>query len=286
MLVKRNANTAELVGLSFGDGGLTARSNSKRMKFQLRGDGREEKENYDNYIAPLFNKEIMNPIFYRDVGFVFNKRINFYGISVESVKIEKHLNFLGIPSGVKKELHIPKWIKKNDEYVRRFLRGFFDTDGSIHCQKNYLIKNDPYHTQIRLSLVCTSKDLMQDIHKSLKGLGFKCDFNEYKAKPACSDGFVRRPFYRARICGRIQIEKWFKEIGTKSAKHKTKYEVWKKFGFCPPKTTLEERRKMLKNEVNPCDYYMGRCRSGQTNIVKADVAKAFRGSNPLLPINL
>lgn len=111
MIVKRNANTAELVGLSLGDGGLTKRNGTNRMKFQLRGDGREERDNYNNYIAPLFNKEIMNPIFHRDVGFVFNKRINFYGISVESVKIEKYLNFLGIPSGVKKEMQIPEWIK-------------------------------------------------------------------------------------------------------------------------------------------------------------------------------
>jgi hypothetical protein len=257
MLVKKNANTAELVGLSFGDGGLTKRSGTNRMKFQLRGDGKEEKENYDNYIAPLFNKEIMNPIFHRDVGFVFNKRINFYGISVESVKIEKYLNFLGIPSGVKKELQIPEWIKKNSNYTKRFLRGFFDTDGSIHCQRNYSIKNNKYHTQIRLSLVCTSKNLMNEICGSLRKLGFKCDLNEQLAKAKYSDGFTRRPFYRARICGGIQIDKWFKEIGTKSEKHRTKYEIWKKFGFCPPKTTLEERRKMLKNEVNPHIYYSG-----------------------------
>ncbi|MBP7708436.1 hypothetical protein KA107_02025 [Candidatus Pacearchaeota archaeon] len=255
MRVKRNENTAELVGLSLGDGGLTKRNGTKRMKFQLRGDGREEKENYDNYIAPLFNKEIMNPIFHRNVGFVFNKRMNFYGISVESVKIEKYLNFLGIPSGVKKELQIPEWIKRNPKYTKRFLRGFFDTDGSVHCQRNYSIKNNWYHTQIRLSLVCTSKNLVEEIYESLKKLGFKCDLSEYKPPQVGKDGFVRQPFYRARICGGIQIKKWFKEIGTMSAKHRTKYELWKKFGFCPPKTNLKERKRMLKNEISPYKYY-------------------------------
>ncbi|MBI2632164.1 hypothetical protein HYW75_04115 [Candidatus Pacearchaeota archaeon] len=118
MFVKRNANTAELVGLSFGDGGLTHRRNSKRMKFQLRGDLREEKENYDKTIIPLFNKEIMLPIFKRKVGIVFSMKKNFYGLSVESTKIEKYLNYLGIPSGVKTELYIPRWIERNSLFKK------------------------------------------------------------------------------------------------------------------------------------------------------------------------
>ena len=90
--LNRNLETAELVGLSFGDGGLTPRFGTRRMKFQLRGDFKEDKEHYDDYIAPLFNKEVMLPLFNRNVGFVYNIKKNFYGISVESVKIEKFLN--------------------------------------------------------------------------------------------------------------------------------------------------------------------------------------------------
>ena len=74
MIVKRNENTAELVGLSFGDGGLTYRKGTNKMRFQMAGDGREDKEHYDNYIIPLFNKEIMIPIFNRGIGIIFNKK--------------------------------------------------------------------------------------------------------------------------------------------------------------------------------------------------------------------
>jgi len=270
MIIKRNANTAELVGLSFGDGGLTYRKNSKRVKFQLRGDLREEKENYERYIAPLFNKEIMIPLFGRKVGFVFNKRMNFYGISVESVNIEKPLNFLGIQSGVKKELFIPEWIKNSKKYSRRFLRGYFDTDGSISCQRNYSIKNNKYHTQIRIYLVSTSRNLIQEISKILLDNNIKFLYDS--RKPHSPDGFKRQKAHRIKICGGIQIDNWFKKIGSKSQKHTTKYQIWKRFGFCPPHTTLMERRKILKNELSPYIYYSRVCQSGQMSIVKADVA--------------
>ena len=55
MIVKRNENTAELVGLSFGDGGLTYRKNTNRMRFQLCGSLKDDKDHYDKYIIPLFN---------------------------------------------------------------------------------------------------------------------------------------------------------------------------------------------------------------------------------------
>lgn len=272
MLVKRNENTAELVGLSFGDGGLTYRKDSNRVKFQLRGDLSEEKENYDSYIIPLFNQEVMQPLFRRDVGIVYNKRMNFYGLSTEGVRIEKPLNFLGIPSGVKDELTIPRWIKKNKTYCTNFLRGFFDSDGSVFCQKNYSIKNNTLHTQIRIYLVSTSRFLINDIFAILKKRGFKCLKEEKNPKESYPDGYTRKKSYRLKICGGIQVNKWFNEIGSRSKKHLTKYNIWKKFGFCPPRTKLKDRKKILKNKVCPYTYYKRKCQSGQMDDVKAVVA--------------
>ena len=133
---------------------------------------KEERENYDNFIIPLFNNEIMHPIFNRKVGIVYNLKKNIYGISVESVNIEKPLNYLGIPTGIKNELQIPKWIEKNKDYSISFIRGFFDTDGTISCQRNYSIKNNKYHTQIRLGITSTSKELILKIWSLLKTFVF------------------------------------------------------------------------------------------------------------------
>ena len=267
MKVKKNRNTAELVGLSCGDGGLTYRSGSKRVKFQLRGHLIEDRDHYDNYIIPLFNKEIMYPLFSRDVGIVFNKRINFYGLSVESVNIEKPLNYLGIPSGVKEELSIPRWIRDNKRYLLNFLRGFFDTDGSIFCQRNYSIRDNILHTQIRIQLACVSKDLMKEIYEILKEWGFKCLYQKYV--PLNKNW---KTSYVVKICGGIQVNKWMKEIGSKNPKHLTKYSIWKTFGFCPPYTSLELRKKILKKEISPYSCYGRMCRSGQTGEIKTLVA--------------
>ena len=257
MIVKRNKNTAELVGLSFGDGGLTYRKNTNRLRFQLRGHLIEDKEHYDEYIIPVFNKEIMIPIFDRAVGIVFNKNKGFYGLAVESTKIEKELNYLGISSGVKKKLPIPDWIKDSKTYTKGFLRGFFDTDGSVSCQRNYSIKDNQFHTQIRIYLACCSKNLMEQIYNSLLSLNFKCIFVESKRQKW-------KDYYVVKLSGGIQVKRWFEIIGSKNPKQVTKYQIWKKFGFCSPYTTLKQRKETLKKGISPKYYYKRECRSGQT----------------------
>jgi intein/homing endonuclease len=257
-MIKRNENTAELVGLSLGDGGLTYRTGTKSLRFQLRGSLEDDKEHYDKYIIPLFNKEVMFPIFERKVGIVFNKSKGFYGISVQSEKLRELNEVLGIPIGIKRELFIPEWIKNNRNFVLKFLRGFLDTDGSISCQRNYSIKNNELHTQIRLYLSCCSKNLMEEIYDLLKSLEFKCTLRKgKKQKNEWSSP------YTIKISGGVQVNKWFEIVGSKNPKHVTKYQIWKKFGFCPPYTQLNERMQILKKEIVP-HYFMRECRSGQT----------------------
>lgn len=269
MIIKRNENTAELVGLIFGDGGLTYRKNTSSLRFQLRGHLIEDKEHYDNHIIPLFNKEVMFPIFKRKVSIVLNKNKGFYGISVEGVKIVGYLDYLGIPRGIKKELYIPKWIKSNKKYTIKFLRGLFDTDGSINCEKNYSLKNPLYHTKIKLSISSTSKNLIKEISEILNNLKIK--------------NFIKKPYKwkqrnwkdlnKIMIDGGVNVNRWFKFIGSKNHKHITRYLIWKNFNFCPPYTNLEERRKILKGKINPHSYYNVReCRSGQTNMAKDHMA--------------
>jgi len=179
-MIKRNENTAEFVGLSFGDGGLTYRTGTKSLRFQLRGSLEEDKEHYDNYIIPLFNKEISSHLFDTKVGIVFNKKAGFYGISKQSEKLKVFSDELGIPIGVKKELFIPVWIKSSQKFTKGFLRGFFDTDGSVTCQRNYSIKDNKFHTQIRIILSCCSKNLIKEIYELLRELDFKCMFKSEK----------------------------------------------------------------------------------------------------------
>ncbi len=208
----------------------------------------------------------MNPIFSRDVSITSDRNKNVYGLALETTKIEKEFNNIGIPSRRKGELYIPDWIKENKKYLLRFLRGFMDTDGSISCQRNYSIKNNKYHTQIRIYLACTSKNMMKEISKLLNKLNYRLLFRRGKRN------LPFRDIYRVTLSGEIQTNKWFEEIRSRNPKHFTKYFVWKKFGFCPPYTTLDERVKILKEGVPPYDYYKRRFQSGQMSMDEVHVA--------------
>ncbi|MBI2106952.1 hypothetical protein HYT57_03130 [Candidatus Woesearchaeota archaeon] len=48
---------------------------------------------------------------------------------------------------------------------------------------------------------------------------------------------------------------WFNEIGFNSSKHLTKYDIWKRFGFCPPYTNILERQKILDETIDVNSYY-------------------------------
>lgn len=48
-----------------------------------------------------------------------------------------------------------------------------------------------------------------------------------------------------------QMIRWIKQIGVKNHVKLSRYEVWKKLGFCPSNSTYEQRIKILKGEVEP-----------------------------------
>ena len=163
MKFKKNEKTAEIVGVSFGDGSLTKRKDNK-LRFQMRGNI-EEREYYDKHIKPLFD----NSLGTMHIANYSGKK-PYYGISSDSQEICKRLNLLGIPIGPKKELSIPQWIKQEQGYLRNFLRGIVDTDGSVFCGRDY---NYPRkrHGKLRMSIGSTSSILISDIGKSLKDFG-------------------------------------------------------------------------------------------------------------------
>lgn len=252
MKINKNEKIAEIVGLSFGDGSLTKRKTRNKLRFQLRGDIIEDRDHYDNYIIPLFNTNITLPLINKKISVIeSNKKKKSYGIAIESNKIGNFLSECGIiPVGRKLELSIPKWIKNKKKNATCFIRGFFDTDGTIFCQKNYSLKKVKKHTQIRLKLSTTSKKLANDLKERLDILGLKTFFKtDIKKKTN------EKTAYHVEIDGGINIDRWFKIIGSKNPKHITKYIVWKKFGFCPPYTTLSQRKAILAGELNPSFFY-------------------------------
>jgi len=240
---------AELCGAIIGDGWI--QSNEKSCF--IAGDPIEDKEYYDLYLSKLISKTIKK---------VETKEFPYwkvYGVSIHGKEnIQKLLNF-GLPKGNKAlTAKILSWIKNSNEEVKRaFIRGLFDTDGSISCQKDYTKYadrfNSYYHTKIRIRLTSISHLLINETSKILKELNYRCVTRTIKR------GYSnRRNNHDVNILeiNRIpNIKRFMEEISPENLKHITRYDVWKRFGFCPPHTTISQRKDILKNKLNPYNLY-------------------------------
>src|ERR1019366_69525 len=95
---------------------------------------------------------------------------------------------------VKSQVDIPKWIFKKPEFMQRFLRGFFDTDGSIYKLK--------FGIQISLS------NKSQPMLKSLQRMLFKLGYNP---SAVSAD--------RVYLTGIPDVKRFFAEIIPENQKH-------------------------------------------------------------------
>ncbi len=240
------AEHAELVGMHFGDGSLIKRPGKNTLRFQLRGDAREDRDHYLNFIFPLCDKLIGYPYFGRSLSQIFDRKNNCFGLSIETTRLNSLFERLEIPIGPKTELYIPSWIKENTEFSKAFLRGFLDTDGTIYCGRNYSCRlPSKRHIRISLQLTSSSRNLMLEMSTLLEN--FKLSYFLQKLRPI---GKQKSVVYRLCIYYK-NVNKWFDLIGSHNPKHLTKYQIYRLFGACPPHTTLALRKRILKENLDP-----------------------------------
>ena len=235
--MKIDEDLAELFGIHIGDGCIS--ENNRYSEYYLGGDLIEEREYHDNWVGPLFNKKIMNPLFGKNVNYKEHPKIGIYGFHIFDKKLVDFFRDFDICIGSKINVGIPRIILNDKKLLKRFIRGLFDTDGTIYFEKSYTskhLKNN--HPIIKLGTV--SKNLAEDVYKSLKIFGLNPKMkNPYKGKKD------KNIVHSVILYRKNDIYYFINEIGFKNPKHYTKWQVYKKFGFCPPKTTLKQRKDML-----------------------------------------
>ena len=240
---------AELCGVITGDGWI--QSNEKACF--IAGDPTEDKEYYDLHLSKIVSDTIKK---------VEPKEFPYwgvYGISIYGKNNIKKLISFDLPKGSKTlTAKIPNWIKKSDENIKRaFIRGLFDADGSISCQKDYTKYanefNSNFHTKIRWKLVSVSETLIDETLYELNKLNFRC-IKRVRIR-GFSNNRNNNDAYILEINRINDIHRFFNEIKPANPKHITRYKIWKKFGFCPPYTTISQRKDMLKNKLNPYKLY-------------------------------
>ncbi len=188
---------AEFLGILFGDGHLS--------DYQVLVTTNSETD----IKHALYIKRIIKKLFNLNAALTFKKKQKAVNVVVSSVNLVNWLSLKGMPKGNKLKIgfSVPNWITDNDEYCKKFIRGLFDTDGSVYVDK-HLIKGKIYQNQ-GWAFTSYSVKLRNDILNLLRSFGYSPTLRE-----------SQRSVYMRR---REDIEKYFKEIGSSNPKHLERY---------------------------------------------------------------
>ncbi len=240
-MIKLTPELAEACGIHAWDGYL--RDDGKRRELDISGSI-EEKDYYDIYVVPLFEKLFDIKI----VPKIFASR-GTYGFVIRDKKIIRLFHDLGFPYGSKSTVvKIPRLImeSKNSLLSSNFLRGLFDTDGCLSFQKRIsgkyskFKKTHNYYPSIKFEIV--SKNLNDEITLLLQELGFR--IKNYSYNPKKPNENIR---YSSVMYGKDETNKFILLIGSRNPVKLSRFLVWKKTGFCQAGLTYKERLEILKN---------------------------------------
>ena len=85
---------AEILGIHLGDGCIS--KTARYSEYYLGGDITEEKEYHEKWVRPLFNKNIMFPLYARSVLYKSHPKVGIYGFHIFDELIVSHFAKFGI----------------------------------------------------------------------------------------------------------------------------------------------------------------------------------------------
>lgn len=197
-----NDDLAEETGIHIGDGSM----NNYRTNgpcYTVACHKYDDREYIDNFVLPLIKRIYGNepkPRFWS---------IGTYGFRIRSKNIVEFKNeILGLPLGKKNEITIPQQIRRNKKLMKCFIRGLFDTDGSLTLWKT----NNKLYPRIYFSN--TSKNLVKQVKDFLISEGFRVTYWKtiYNQENWLDS-------YRLSINGVNMTIKWKNEIGFNNPKN-------------------------------------------------------------------
>lgn len=207
----KNELLAEFFGILTGDGFMNQYKRPDRTisVIEISGNRIKDYDYMENFVAPLIKRLFnLRPLFYsRESQNTIRIIINSKGV----VLFLKHLDF---PLGNKGQITPPKWIIKNPKFFSVFIRGVFDTDGSLSL-KNKEGKKYPV-----VGLSSNSKVLLETIKEFLESCGISCYFGSYVKISKCNE---QKFNYKLQISGKKNISLFFNKIGSNNPRNRIKY---------------------------------------------------------------
>ncbi|HIH58854.1 MAG TPA: hypothetical protein HA360_03190 [Nanoarchaeota archaeon] len=210
----------ELIGAIYGDGHIHSTENRVTLVGSL-----EDYYYYTFYLKPLIEK------LFPGINVYIRKRNdrNSYYLSFESKDAFQKLQSFHLWRGAKNNLVLP--ILSNSLSLKLFLRGLFDTDGSLKFSKQS--KNINYYPRIQYAF--KESDFSRDLGTFLSQAGFTfCRWYDKRDKE-----------YYYQISGDSFLHTWIKTVGLSNPVHYSKYLYWKRFGYFIPRSSLAFRMNAL-----------------------------------------
>ncbi|MEK7219392.1 MAG: LAGLIDADG family homing endonuclease [Patescibacteria group bacterium] len=182
---KYSKDIAEFFGIMLGDGHVS--------HFQVVVSLGNKEEKYAKHVKSLIEKIFKThvKISLRDTGY---RDVYLGSVDITSWLLKQGL----VNNKVKSQVDVPKWIFNKNDFMRSFLRGFFDTDGSVYKLKY----------GIQMSFCNRSLPILKSLQFMLKKLEYNPSsislFNMYLTK-------------------RKDVKRFFKEIKPSNPKHVSRY---------------------------------------------------------------
>ncbi len=204
---KLSPELAEEIGLHVGDGSMNFYSG--KGIFQLRGHIEDDRKHYETRI-----KELYKILYNLEINIREMKSTGVIGFQVwnDALVNFKHEIF-GLPLGKKCNITIPQQIN-NKKLFRPFLRGLFDTDGTVYIENK---RGKPYP---RVELKTTSKPLVIQIAEFLKKDEIHATYYEYKRKESNWSNL-----HSIMIRGDLAVNNWIEKVGSNNPKHIRKFKT-------------------------------------------------------------
>jgi len=159
---KLNSSLAELYGVILGDGNISKFPRTERLIISANSNNKGFIKRYSDFIQKIFNKK---PCVSKIKGKDCTR------ISIYQKEISRRVD---IPLGARGDLEIgiPEWILNNKNYLKGYLRGLYEAEGSfcVHkptCTYKFLFSNK-------------NKSLLDNVYKGVRILGFHPHRSKYQ----------------------------------------------------------------------------------------------------------
>ena len=215
-----NEVLAEFFGIMTGDGCMNEYLSRQAYIIDITGNSIKDLDHHKVYINNII-KELFNltPSLY------FPKGQNTIHSVMRSKAIFYFLKSQGFPPGRKGEISVPEWILGNDLYFKKFICGFFDTDGHL------TLKNKEGKKYPVVGLTSISKTLLESIQKFIINYGI----TSYLGTRIQKDPRFKKELivYQLDINGKKNINLFFNAIGSNNSRNLLKYKEMGVVGIEP-----------------------------------------------------